>query len=275
MTSVRKTLIAVTLSAIVPGLGQLVAGSTVRAALFLASYGSVLILSALLRLPQSYRGLEATAAPLVLIAAVSAGENLFSITRALPNRPKRLFRVSLPVVLALTFLVSSYAYGLVFRLAGFRVFSVPSTSMEPTIRAKERIVVDSWFYEPSPPRRGDVVILRLKKTQDLFQIKRVTAVAGNTIEGRAGNIYLDGLRIEEPYAKHLYPPGGDGRISWPNDFGPVAIPNGKLFVMGDNRDLSFDSRSPGYGLIDVKAVAGRPLYIVTSDNRTRVGDPIW
>jgi len=73
-------------------------------------------------------------------------------------------------------------------------------------------------------------------------------------------VYVNGAQLNEPYAHHR--PDMQSFETWQNDFGPVTIPRGRIFVMGDNRDLSLDSRSPDVGPVDVKDVVAKPLYVV-------------
>jgi len=82
------------------------------------------------------------------------------------------------------------------------------------------------------------------------------------LPGKDGAIIVNGNRMEEAYIQHLGNPPAQL-----NEFGPVNIPPGKLFVMGDNRDVSFDSRMPEFGLVDEQSVAGRALYIVGSTSQ--------
>lgn len=98
-------------------------------------------------------------------------------------------------------------------------------------------------------------------------VKRVIAGPGNIIEGRAGEVLVDGKRLSEAYVQHEGTP-----IPELVDFGPTLIPAGKLFVMGDNRDVSYDSRVRDFGLVDVSDVLGKPLYIYRSNRGWRGRD---
>jgi signal peptidase I len=89
----------------------------------------------------------------------------------------------------------------------------------------------------------------------IYLMKRVIALGGETIRSSDGQIFIDDQPILEPYALH----SGNATTDL-NNFGPLKIPTGKLFVMGDNRDISLDSRSPEVGPIDQASLAGRPLY---------------
>jgi len=130
--------------------------------------------------------------------------------------------------------------------------------MEPTILQGEHIVLDLTQYRDSKPKSRDIVVIR---KDGLFLIKRVIAIGGDTIEGKDGAIIVNGNRLEEAYAQHIGNPEAPAQL---NEFGPIHIPPGKLFVMGDNRDISWDSRMPEFGLVDEETLAGGVLYIVGS-----------
>ena len=76
-----------------------------------------------------------------------------------------------------------------------------------------------------------------------------------TIDGRSGVVIVNGIELSEPYVQHNGNP-----MPLQTDFGPIVVPAGKLFVMDDKRDISYDSSIPGFGLVDVTDVLGKPLY---------------
>jgi signal peptidase I len=120
------------------------------------------------------------------------------------------------------------------------------------------IVADMRSYHYRPPNREDVIVFERRGT---FFIKRVIATSGDTIQGTRGNVLLNGQAVDEPYVRHTLQPVPD----WMVTFGPLKVPNGKYFVMGDNRDVSLDSRSSEFGLVDENSIAGKPLYVFRSD----------
>ncbi|MGI6487060.1 MAG: signal peptidase I [Syntrophomonadaceae bacterium] len=110
---------------------------------------------------------------------------------------------------------------------------IPTGSMVPTIQPKDRVMVCKFNYYFKDPQRGDIVVFEppeeLGQKEDF--IKRVIGLPGETLEVKDGKVYIDGKSLEEPYI-----------MEEPNyEYGPVKIPEGALFVMGDNRNLSFDS----------------------------------
>lgn len=132
----------------------------------------------------------------------------------------------------------------------FQAFYIESRSMEATLEVNDRVLVNRLSYKWGDVGRGDVVVFsRLPEdpgvTRDL--IKRVIGLPGEEVEGRASAIYIDGVRLNEPY---LVAENMDFA-----DFQPVIVPAGELFVMGDNRDDSLDSRR--FGTVDVDRAAGR------------------
>ena len=128
----------------------------------------------------------------------------------------------------------------------------------------ERIVADMHYYHKHQGRRGDVVIVRRQSDssavpaagQDLLIVKRIIAIGGDTIEGKDQQIFLNGQIQSEPFVKPKFPLGSHVRL---DGFGPVVVPSGKYFVMGDSRDISLDSRS--FGPVDASSIVGKALYV--------------
>lgn len=144
--------------------------------------------------------------------------------------------------------------------------------MEPTIRRNEVVFADMQVFRNTPPQRGDVVVYRT--AEDLVLAKRVIALEGDTIEGRAKQIFLNGKLVHETYIQHTFGSAGVKDSAFLDDFGPVTVPSGCLFIMGDNRDVSYDSRHPDVGPIAIGAVRGKVLQIVRSPYPGRSGTRI-
>lgn len=153
-------------------------------------------------------------------------------------------------------------------------FYIPSASMLPTIEINDRVIVNKLAYQVGAPERGDIVVflnpgltdeqlqetvpeaivravleavgVRSRPEEDL--IKRVVATEGETVEIADGHLVVDGVPYEEPYL--LSETGMD-------DFGPETVPEGHVFVMGDNRSSSLDSRS--FGTIPEEEIIGQAV----------------
>lgn len=153
---------------------------------------------------------------------------------------------------------------------------IPSASMEDTLLVGDYIIVNRVIFAPEdapaparwlgmrPLRHGDVVVFKHPADPATDYIKRVVGLPGDRIEVRDKAAYRNGRELSEPYAVHrtgiVYPRGSaDGAR---DNFGPVTVPEGMLFVMGDNRDYSRDSREFGYVPRDL--VTGRAFVIFWS-----------
>ncbi|MEU4090563.1 signal peptidase I, partial [Streptomyces aureus] len=121
---------------------------------------------------------------------------------------------------------------------------VESTSMEPTLRAGDHLLVDDRAYDHAPPRRGDLVVFDGSGTP---LVKRVVAVGGDTVAIEDGVLEVDGRLVREPTVD---PATVDGMY-----YGPSRVPDGTVFVLGDNRRHSVDSRQ--FGPVPVTKVTGR------------------
>lgn len=118
-------------------------------------------------------------------------------------------------------------------------------SMEPTLYTNQRLVVEKVSYKLHIPQRGDVVVLHLPNQSRELLIKRVIALPGETIEVKEGGVYINGERLAEPYLN----------FETRGSYGPLVIPADHIFVMGDNRGASNDSRS--FGPVQIDQVVGR------------------
>lgn len=130
-----------------------------------------------------------------------------------------------------------------------RSFSVEGQSMEPTLHNGERLLVDELSYRFRAPQRGEIVVLRFPADPRYRFIKRVIGIPGDNIVVQGGRVVLNGTPLEEGYIKE--PVLGE--------FGPFVVPPGTVFVMGDNRNHSEDSRFPPVGYVPRKLLVGRAI----------------
>ncbi|WP_018130456.1 signal peptidase I [Effusibacillus pohliae] len=129
----------------------------------------------------------------------------------------------------------------------FAQFLVDGESMMPTMQNRERLIVNKLVYHLHKPEHGDIVVFQYPADPSKDFIKRVIGLPGDVIEIREGKVYRNGEALQEPYLGE--PTNGV--------FGPVKVPDGTLFVMGDNRNNSKDSRDRSVGFVPLNLVVGR------------------
>ena len=125
---------------------------------------------------------------------------------------------------------------------------VDGISMHPFLENRERVFVNRLVYRFSSPRGNDIIVFE-RDPKPL--IKRVIAVAGQTIEVTDGQVIVDGIALTEPYLTVVT----QGR------FGPYTVPEGTVFVMGDNRNVSLDSRDSSVGPVSLRNIRGKALAV--------------
>jgi len=146
------------------------------------------------------------------------------------------------------------------------VLNAVTPSMEPTLRVGEYFLADATYYRTRSPSRGDVVVYLHPKQDQLYYIKRIVAVEGDRIAIKRGHAIVNGMAVEEPYLERS---PGDGRFA---ELAEIRVPLGHVYVLGDNRANSVDSRDPvAHGAVPMANLIGRVTDIAVSRHLARMG----
>ena len=162
-----------------------------------------------------------------------------------------------------------------------QAFKIPSGSMKQTLLIGDHILVNKFIYGVkvpylqttivpiTNPKHGDIVVFKFPEDPTKDFIKRVIAVAGDVVEVRDKQVYVNRKLLNHDFGIHtdsyIFPSSVQPR----DNFGPVVVPEKSLFVMGDNRDQSYDSRF--WGFVDLKALKGKALMIYWSWDKENFG----
>jgi len=185
-----------------------------------------------------------------------------------PKTKWREYGESLFIALIIAIIVRSFF---------IQAFKIPSSSMEPTLLIGDHLLVNRMSYvakvpftdivlfHMGNPERGDVVVFRYPLERDKDFIKRVIATEGETVEIRDKAIFINGKRIQDPWGRYLDKNILSGFLSPKDNMAPVRVPKNSIFVMGDNRDRSADSRF--WGFVHRDDLVGRALILYFSWDR--------
>jgi len=132
----------------------------------------------------------------------------------------------------------------------YQPVKVEGTSMAPMISDQERIFINKLVYRFEPISRGDVVVFWYPLDRSKSFIKRVIGLPGDTVDIRQGRVYVNGRKLLEPYVLPAY-------LDTSN-YGPIPVPTGEYFVMGDHRDSSNDSRV--FGAVPERYIYGKAVF---------------
>ncbi|HHV71246.1 MAG TPA: signal peptidase I [Clostridia bacterium] len=131
---------------------------------------------------------------------------------------------------------------------------VQDSSMEPTLKPEEHLIINRLAYISGKPQPGDlvsVIITEPRARYGIVTLKRIVAVGGQTVEIKNGRLYVDGKEFIEPYLIE----------QTVGEYGPKTVPPDHYFVLGDNRNYSMDSRSSEIGFVSSEAIRGKAFFV--------------
>ena len=162
-----------------------------------------------------------------------------------------------------------------------QAFKIPSGSMKQTLQIGDHILVNKFIYgiklpfsmttivPIKNPVRDDIIVFKFPEDPDKDFIKRVIGIAGDVVECRNKQVYINHKRLNHDFGIHTDSNIISRGVQPRDNFGPVVVPENSLFVMGDNRDHSYDSRF--WGFVDLKALRGKALIIYWSWDKENFG----
>jgi len=165
-----------------------------------------------------------------------------------------------------------------------QAFKIPTGSMENNLLIGDHLLVNKFVFAPTmaglerallpidPVRRGDILVFKYPQDPERDFIKRVIGLPGDELAMHQKKVFINGKPIDEPYAHYLEPPSPDGQPKGDSrleEYGPITVPAGQYFMMGDNRDNSEDSRY--WGFMPANYVKGEALFIYFSTSESSSG----
>jgi signal peptidase I len=268
----RNPFIAAILSLITPGLGQVYNGQLRNG---IGLYLTILIfpfLFSLTKLQYEYAGIMSLVFTTSLFRLLIIGHAAWGTVRTKNFVPMTYHKTS--VYLLVIILTTGFVYVdyLLLREAlGIRACRSPTAPMEPTLLTGDCFVVRTDFYRKHSLKRGDIVAYQSPDRPRIRKVGRVAALEGDKVEIRHKSLFLNGDSCSEPYVQHTdpYEVEEPDKYQQRDNYGPFVVPPKCFFVMGDNRDNSYDSRF--FGFVDLKALRGKALYIYYSSEDSHIG----
>jgi signal peptidase I len=164
-------------------------------------------------------------------------------------------------------IIIALVLALIIRTFVVQAFKIPSGSMLNTLLIGDQILVNKFIYKFKEPQRGDIIVFKYPRDERKDFVKRLIGLSGEKIEIVNNQVYINGRPLKEPYAIFQGIPGAK------ENYGPRIIPKGYLFVMGDNRYNSADSRE--WGFLDRNKLKGKAFMIYWSWDPNKGWLDIW
>ena len=252
------------LSFITPGLGQIYNGRFKKGIIL---YLILLLVFVIL----TFLGLFATFFGAIIILLITLGFSVFiwldALFDAIKLKEVPLKRFNKWYIYLVIFLIHAFVIQPVISSAIkkniVRAYKFPSSSMEPTLFPGDYFIVDMKIYKTEKPKRGDIIVFEYPKDPSKIFVKRVIGTEGEKVEIIRNKIYIEDQLIDDPWGHFTMSRSSTG------DYGPVRVPEDSLFVLGDNRDNSQDSRF--WGFVNIAKVKGKILYLYWGKDKARIG----
>jgi signal peptidase I len=273
-TKARRPWLAALLTLLCPGLGQVYNGQALKGLLLHLAFFAVVTIGRCTLLG-SLTGtvvLLIVVANLVLLIAFEAFRSALRVGD-LGLRWYNRWWLYCGIVIAYAALRVVGEPFLAMHVVRYHTYSIPSGAMEPTLTVGDRLIVDMWAFRAADPERGDVIVFRFPSDPRRDFVKRCVAVPGDTVEIRDKVLYVNGVAQAEPYVQHTDRQVFDTSVPERNrvrdQLPATTLASGCFFTLGDNRDMSFDSRF--WGCVDRELLRGRVAHIYWARDRSRLG----
>ncbi len=266
MVNLKKTrpVVALLLSLITPGLGQVYNGKLKRGIAFFLLFEFLFVLLHIFSgLRFKFYGLMwyfASGLSLLGFLVFVLFDALFGINKLRVSVLKPYHKWYFYVVIsAVTFVTNEFVLQAVLPgIKAFNSYRISSTSMEPSLFIGDRLIVDRKIYKQVKPERGDLIIFEFPKDPSKDYLKRVMGVEGEKVEIIDNKVYINDVLIDDAWG--YYESSGQTKyLKQLENFGPAVVPEHSVFVLGDNRQNSLDSRL--FGFVDFSKLKGKALYI--------------
>jgi signal peptidase I len=269
----RSTVAAGVLSFFAPGAGHIYIGQYRRGIMLLLAFillQPILLIAGFLVRPTFYAVLGFMLVILAATILVTTFIMIDAIRLARRDGQGAPWYLWIGAILAcwIGFFATSALGGVIKPQLPWRTFSIPSSSMEPTIHLGEWLLADTRYYDTHAPARGDLAIYRLPTDNETIYIKRIVGLPGDRIAFRGGHAVVNGAATDEPFADF-----GDPK-AFLADTAEVTVPPDQLFVAGDNRANSSDSRvTRQHGMVPFKNLVARATEVFMTEEWSRAG--LW
>jgi signal peptidase I len=273
----RNPFLAGLLSLLAPGLGQIYNGQGALGLIFFLISGGLPILGGVFGWPRRFVGLVALSLLAIIFSLFVIIHAFVQARRVKETKPKKyqttaVYALLIVLSLGLTILVPKRIW---MSILGVSPYRIATGAMEPTLHKDDLLMANPRAYGGRKPQRGDLVVFQYPKDLTKEFVKRVIGLEGDKVEIRDKQVFINDEPIEESYKVHI-----DSQVYTKNDprpsedivrdnYGPVEIPTGQCFVLGDNRDNSLDSRY--WGALPLANVKGQALYIYWAKDKRRIG----
>jgi signal peptidase I len=276
-TKKRSPALALLLSLLCPGLGQVYNGRLLKGALLCVGVFTLCACSGFIEILDDFKGLCILLAVGLVVQTV-VGVEAYLESKRLKQIDLRLYnRWYLYVICIIAFAALTHfpppTYLPSAAIYHVTTFRIPSDAMKPALVRPDRIMIKLGPYKDGKtPNRGDVVIFPYPNQPSILFAFRVIGLADEKLEIKNRTVYVNDKPIEDPWGQYSSGRSIPGNQSPSDNFGPTTVPKGCVFVMGDNRDGSNDSRY--WGPVEVKNIQGKALYIYLAKDIDRIGKNI-
>jgi len=270
-TKRRNPIISFLLSIILPGLGHVYNGRLGEGILFFFGLWLIFFVVGLSGLIFSLSGLICWIAigivGYILLATLAAIEAARIKETALKRYNK--WYVYCCIVLLANIGFAPVIIKIQHDFLGVRAFRMSASSMIPGLELGDHFLAKLEKYGDRLPRRGDIIIFPYPEDRSKDFVKRVIGLPGERLEIKDKMVFINGQRLTDPWGVYLSNVTFPSNVAPRDNFGPVEVPQGAVFVFGDNRDYSHDSRF--WGHVETKEIEGKAEFIYWSNDRNRIG----